>query len=350
MATLPRPLRWAILLALSALLSTVFDRAGIPAALLIGPMLAGVVCGVAGLGLAVPAALYTGAQTVIGVLIAASIEMAVVILVVEDWPLVLGVVVATLAASMVLGLAVSRWGNLPGTTAIWGSSPGAASAMVILADAFGADARLVAFMQYTRVLIVSAGAAIVARIWVVGGGDGVPVEWFPALEPAAFGTTLGVALAGYWVGRVLRLPAAAFLGPMLLGTVLHVGFSLPLQLPEWLLAASYAAIGWAVGLRFTAETIRNAARALPLVLLSIALLIVFCGGLAVLLVVTLGVDPLTAYLATSPGGMDSVAIIAAASRNVDLAFVMTVQMARFLFVLLFGGPIARFVARGVRTR
>ena len=47
----------------------------------------------------------------------------------------------------------------------------------------------------------------------------------------------------------------------------------------------------------------------------------------------IGTDPLTAYLATSPGGADSVAIIAASS-NVDVPFVMAMQMARFILVLL----------------
>ena len=59
----------------------------------------------------------------------------------------------------------------------------------------------------------------------------------------------------------------------------------------------------------------------------------FCGGLALLLSHELGIDPLTAYLATSPGGLDSVAIIAAASDSVDLSFVMALQSARLLFVL-----------------
>ena len=61
----------------------------------------------------------------------------------------------------------------------------------------------------------------------------------------------------------------------------------------------------------------------------------------------LGVDPLTAYLATSPGGMDSVAIIAAASDSVDISFVMALQTARFLIVLLAGPPLARLLARRV---
>lgn len=58
----------------------------------------------------------------------------------------------------------------------------------------------------------------------------------------------------------------------------------------------------------------------------------------------LGIDPLTAYLATSPGGLDSIAIIAT-STPVDLPFVMALQTARFLLVLLLGGPISKAVAR-----
>ena len=72
----------------------------------------------------------------------------------------------------------------------------------------------------------------------------------------------------------------------------------------------------------------------------------FCGGIAALLHVWLGIDPVTAYLATSPGGMDSIAIIAA-STNVDLPFVMALQTVRFVIVLIAGPPIARLVARRI---
>ena len=56
-----------------------------------------------------------------------------------------------------------------------------------------------------------------------------------------------------------------------------------------------------------------------------------CGGVAALMVVARGVDPLTAYLATSPGGSDSIAIIAA-STNVDVSFVMAMQTFRMIAV------------------
>jgi membrane AbrB-like protein len=72
-------------------------------------------------------------------------------------------------------------------------------------------------------------------------------------------------------------------------------------------------------------------------------MILFCGALAAMLVHLLGIDPLTAYLATSPGGVDSVAIIAA-STKVDTSFVMSLQTSRFLVILLVGPAISRFVA------
>src|ERR1700722_11107352 len=98
-----------------------------------------------------------------------------------------------------------------------------------------------------------------------------------------------------------------------------------------------------LGLRFTREILVYAIRALPKMIVSILMLIAFCGGLAFALVEVFDIDPLTAYLATSPGGADSVAIIAA-STNVDVGFVMAQQIARFMLVLIVGPALSRFVA------
>jgi uncharacterized protein len=256
--------------------------------------------------------------------------------------------VVTLVASSFLGYLISRWSVLPGTTAVWGSTPGAATAMVLMADAFGADARLVAFMQYMRVILVSIAAAVIARLWVDASGPDVPpVVWFPPIDWPAFAATIAIAAIGATAGRALRLPSGTFLGPMILGVALHLGGHITLQLPQWLLAVSYAVIGWWIGLNFTRPILLHAARALPQIIASIVALVAFCAAVGYAMSVILGIDPLTAYLATSPGGMDSVAIIAAASNRVDLSFVMALQMARFLIVLIAGPPLARLLARRV---
>ncbi|ARF51712.1 hypothetical protein DSJ_22045 [Pantoea stewartii subsp. stewartii DC283] len=53
---------------------------------------------------------------------------------------------------------------------------------------------------------------------------------------------------------------------------------------------------------------------------------------------------MTAYLATSPVGLDTVAIIAAGS-GVDMAFVMAMQTLRLFTILLTGPAMARFLSR-----
>src|SRR5690606_20128495 len=131
----------------------------------------------------------------------------------------------------------------------------------------------------------------------------------------AFGATLGVAAAGVVLGRMARLPSPAFLGPLILGVALKFSGLGTFQLPEWVMATSYALIGWTIGLKFRRETIVHVRQALSQVTLAILALIAFCGALAFLLWEFAGIDPLTAYLATSPGGMDSVAIIAAAATD-----------------------------------
>jgi membrane AbrB-like protein len=263
---------------------------------------------------------------------------------VQAWPLFLGIALAILAASSLLGWLLGKWGVMPGTTAVWGTAPGAASAMMLMAEDFGADARLVAFMQYLRVVCVAALASLLARFWIHTGDAAIPeIVWFPPINWIPFAETIALAVIGGYVGRVLKLPAGGLLVPMVVGAALHGSGLISIELPQWLLAISYAFLGWNIGLGFTRQILSHAARALPQTLLSIFALIAFSGVLAFILVKTMNVDPLTAYLGTSPGGMDSIAIIAASS-PVDVPFVMGLQTMRFLIVLLVGPPLARFVA------
>jgi len=130
---------------------------------------------------------------------------------------------------------------------------------------------------------------------------------------------------------------------MFAGAALHGSGWMEIELPPWLLAVSYAVLGWSIGTGFTLEILAHAFRTLPQTLLSILTLMLFCGGLAFVLVKEAGIDPLTAYFATSPGGLDTAAIIAASS-HVDVSFVIALQTVRFTIILLIGPAISRFFA------
>lgn len=337
--------QWAILLALSACLSAFLLWAGLPAALLLGPTVAGVMLTAGGARLQLGSLPFSMAQALIGCMIVGMLSHWTGGGMGAHWFLFVAGVISVIVISGALGLLMTRLRVLPGTTALWGLSPGAASAMVVMAEAYGADAKVVAFMQYLRVLLVAGAASLVAKLM----GVGVPhaaahAAWFAPIAWLPFCETLGLALASVALSHRLNLRTGPLLIPLVAGVVLSHQGLMTIELPRWLLALTYATVGWRIGLGFTRELLLYCARLFPRLLVCSLVLIALCGGLALLLVFFAGIDPLTAYLAMSPGGADTAAIIAASS-NVDLSFVMTMQIARFMTILILGPMVVKTLAR-----
>ena len=340
--------RWAVLVPGSALATLLLAAGHVSAAALLGPLLVAMVFAARDRAVPVSPVLMVFCQAIVGCMVARSIPLSIVGEIGKGWPVFIVSVTSVVAVAAGLGWLLARWGLLPGTTAVWGSFPGAATAMVVMSEAFGADVRLVALMQYLRVLLVGVAATTVARLWLpphAAVAAQVLPAW-PTLDVGALAATLALAGGGVAVARVARLPAGALLVPMFAGIALQGLGWMKIELPWPLLYACYAVVGWSIGLRFTRDILGHAARLLPRVVASIAVLIAICGGLAWLLARLAHVDALTAYLATSPGGADTVAIIASQS-PVDVPFVMAMQSARFLVVAFLGPAMARFIARRV---
>src|ERR1700727_530842 len=304
LSRLPVFARWGVLIALSVLFAALLTWARLPAALPLGAMLAGILVENGGAGILVPQLPFSFAQAVLGCMIARVLTSTILHSFLHQWPLFLGISLLVIVVSCLLGWIISKFRILPETTAIWGLLPGAVSAMMVMADAYGADARLVAFMQYVRVVMVAIVASIIARLWVHAPAvaSAAPAVWFAPIHALPFLETLALVLGGVILGPVSRIPAGIFLIPMFLGAVLQSNGLVEIELPSWLLAVSYLLLGWTIGLRFTREILVYAIRALPKMMVSILMLIAFCGGLAFALVEIFNIDPLTALFVTNPGG------------------------------------------------
>lgn len=340
---LPAAVQWLLLVCLSAPLAAGFESVGLPAGLLMGPMLTGIVIGMNGGTIRLPGAFFFLVQVVLAMMIAGMVSPDLAGTFLSRWPLFLAIVLSVIAVSTLSGWVMTRKRILPGTTAIWGSSAGAASTMLLMAGAYGADVRLVAFMQYLRVVFVATLATLVAHFAGQQAAAGEHTTFLAPVDPINLALTLAVGIGCGFAGRRLRVPAGAFLAPFAIGSTLSLTGTLHVELPQWLLALAFALLGWNIGLGFTRSILQHARRAVLPTIVSIVVLIAFSGVLAVMLVATLGIDPMTAYLATSPGGLDSIAVIAASS-NVDLSFVMALQTARLVIITVAGPFIARFVA------
>lgn len=346
-SSLSQATRWPALIAITLPVTALLLWLHAPAALMLGPLIAGIAFASWGGKVQFPVSLFAVAQGIVGCMIARMVPLSILGDIAGHWVLFSVGVVAVIAVSSLVGWWMTRLEVLPGTTALWGVSPGAASVMTYMAEAYDADMRMVAFMQYLRVVLVAGVAALVARVFGVHSTHAPDaIVWFPEIAWLPLAETLALAIAGPWIARWLRIPAGAFLVPLFLGILLsHLGL-LRLELPTWLLAASYALVGWNVGLRFTRALLGHVLRQLPGILACIFVMLALCGGIAAFMVYAAGIDPITAYLATSPGGSDSIAIIAA-STDCDVSFVMAMQTVRMIAVILVAPMLTRFIAERI---
>jgi uncharacterized protein len=345
-----RPLlQWATALCASLILALVLDQVAVPASFLVGPMLIGISCALGGATIRLPRSAVIAGQALIGCLIARAVTAALLTALLQSWPVMTAAVLGTIAASTLVGWLLVRFGSLPGSTAAWGTSAGAASAMVAMSQEFGADPLLVAMMQYLRVIFVVLMASLVAGLWL---GPEHPVSGAVATASTRSGDTsllsliepLAIAATGAWLGLRLKIPAGGLLVPMAVAALLQGAGYLTITLPKPLLLFGYGAIGLSIGLRFSRDLLRRTVRALPEMLAGTFALIGLCGVSAWILMRVLHIDALTAYLATSPGGLDSVAIIAAGS-HADVPFVLALQTFRMLVVVAIGPFVAKLLSR-----
>ncbi|WP_051689991.1 AbrB family transcriptional regulator [Pelobacter seleniigenes] len=337
--------QWFFLFALSFALFFGFHHFRLPAALLLGPMLAAILLSSFDLTVTVSKPLFVLAQSFVGIMIAGQLPVTILSQVSVHWPIFLSGALFTVVAAAVLGWLLSRSGLFSGNTAIWGTSPGAATVMTVMSESFGADIRLVALMQYLRVACCTFSVTLVAK-YLGGSGDHPPSPHFDLFTISSgrdFLWTAAIAVLTFVFLQKVNKQSMAFILPMVLGIAFKMLGLTQIVLPGALVAIAYTIIGWSIGLRFTRAILRHAAKLMPVLLLSIAVLIAVNAAFGLVIAKWAGTDYLTAFLATSPGGADSVAIIAA-STPVDVGFVVSMQIIRFFMVIILSPVLARWLS------
>jgi membrane AbrB-like protein len=349
-----RVLGWVLLGAGAAFAGLLAQGAGLPAGWLVGPMLVAIAAALAWPEHpTVPRWGRLASLAVVGGVLAATFTPSVLPLIAANWFPVCLVVVGTLLLSVAAGMVLARIARIDRRTAALGTLPGAASGMLAMSGPLGADPRLVAVMQYTRVVVVVFSAALVSRLGLVPGSvpQEISVQGLQAhasggmalVQDAwlAYALTALVAALGAWAGTRLRLPAGALMGPLILGVGLEELGVVRLAWPPGVPQAAFLVLGLWVGLLFDRSSIKRAGRLFPVVLSSAVGLVVACAGLGWVLTSLTRFDGLTAYLATTPGGIDSVAIMALGS-GADAPLVLAVQTLRLFAVVLAGALLGRW--------
>ncbi|MFL5836904.1 MAG: AbrB family transcriptional regulator [Solirubrobacteraceae bacterium] len=338
---------WSLVAAATVGGGLVADRVGVPSGYLFVALLVGLICAIRWPGrLKLPRGAFRVGQAVTGVALGTFLQSSTLSAVGKHWLPVLAVSAATLAVTIAAGLVLARVARLDRPTASLGMVAGGASGIVAMADELGGDDRLVAFMQYLRVLVITLLTPLIVPLAfavhsVAGGGEGGPLLG----TAAGWALTVGVATVGALVGPLLRLPAPSLLGPLIITAVLTLtGVTSGVEVPPLAREVAFGLIGLQIGLGFERGTLREIRRIAWPVALSIAGLIVISLGLGWVLSVTADESLLTGYLATTPGGLYAVLPIAFCS-GADTGFVLAVQGLRLFAMVLAAPAVVRWLIR-----
>lgn len=327
---MPHMNRWLVAAPLSVALGLLFSFLGVPAAwILAGILGAGSVALVTEEDLPVNEHLFTFARGTVGVF------AALPLVGMNPLPYLLpGVVAGAVVIGMgfVGGLILANHG-VSRETGVLSLLPGGASLMPAIARDVGADIRYVSLSQYLRLLIVSLTLPLVASQFTsVTRTELDPYWWMWLLVPA-------LIVAGVFAGKLLKFPNPSVFGPMALTVLVGVLVDVTIVPPRLLSIVGFLAIGWMCGGGLNVPALRRFSRLLPATLAYIAGLMLACAGMGWLMAKWLGLSFYEGYLATSPGALETVLVLATSPAVVAL------QVIRLIMVILFAGWLPRILKR-----
>ncbi len=229
-------------------------------------------------------------------------------------------------------------------TAYFAAAPGGLNEMILAGGALGGDERRISMSHAARILI----AIFVISFGYRWFGDYAPVgpaptsagdmNWSDWLLLAACG------VIGYGVARLLRIPAYALVGPMVLSAIVHAAGITHSRPPVWLVAAAQVVVGAMVGTRFDGVSPRMVGKAVLLAIVATAVLLVLAAVFGQAVESTLGIPFSAALLAFAPGGLAEMSLIAL-SLEVDAAYVSSHHIVRIFMIVLAAPVVFRLLRR-----
>jgi membrane AbrB-like protein len=337
-------IRLAAALSIGGAGGALFAAFHLPLPWLLGALAATTIASLSGLRMAVPDRLRLPMIALLGVMLGTTFTPARVEAAASWLPTLGALLVYVVVVGAVIWLYLWRFSGFDRVTTFFAATPGGLSEMIALSAQLGGDQRTVSLIHGTRLLFIVLTIPFLASLYQPAAQAARPALDLLAIEPWPLLALAGLGLLGYLIARRLRLPAAAFVGPLLGSAIAHGAGLLAVQPPYLLMAVAQLVLGASVGVRFCGF---GAARVAGAMLLG-------AGGTLLMLLITLAFgsalhqltdQPLALLLlAFIPGGLPEMSLIAL-GLGADPAFVVTHHAARVFLVVLIALPVSAWLRR-----
>ena len=336
-------------LALGAAGGALAHFAQLPLAWMIGAMATTTAAAVAGVHIEIPKGLRVVMVAVLGVMLGSAFSPEILERA-GAWLASLAGLTVYIAVSMAAAIVYfRRVARYDWPTAYFSAAPGGLSEMVMVGAEMGGRIQSISLVHGARIMFVVLILPFAFQ-WLEGyepGGTLGGAVGFLELAPRDLAILAGCGLMGYAVARLLRVPAAAVVGPMVASAALHLGGITAAKPPAELTAAAQVVIGSAIGCRFAGTASREIGRTALVALGATLIMLAVTAVMAWLMHLVTGLPPDALVLALAPGGLAEMSLIAIAL-GVDAAFVSTHHIVRIFLIVVCAAPLFRKVRRRPR--
>ncbi len=331
--------RWKSLLAaltLGLIGALIFAELRIPLPYVVGPMFINMAVSLAfpQITLWVPAWLKLASLMVIGALFGMTVTPDLIHHIPQWWPTMLLIVVFVVLAVGSVTLFMRAMGY-DMVTSYFSSTPGGMIAAIAMSSAYHADVRTVSLTQSIRMIVTVFTIPIAFRLFAdYHPTDAVAVA-LKATNVEMRDVLIGIAaaIAGYYAGKLIRVPSPHMFGPMIGVAAVNLTGMLHLQFPDPLVAAAQVIIGAEVGSSFAGIRVRQVARGLMTGVAAGFIMLGVGVGCALIAHVITDIPSTQLILAFAPGGFAEMALVAFGLGS-DLTFVIFHQLVRYILVMI----------------
>lgn len=324
-------------LILALLGAGLFQLLGLPLPFLFGPMTACLLVALAGVQLKGLGTVSTAARTILGVAIGASITPEIV----GRVPQLLGSVALVpvyVALIGIVGVPFFRRLGYDPATAWYAAMPGGLPDMVAFGKEAGGDARALALIHATRMLIIVTVAPIILTLLYGASLTGALGEPARNLPPVELALMAAAALIGWKGGEKMGLFGASILGPMIMTAALSLGGFIHSRPPLEAIVVAQVFIGLGIGVQYVGVTLRELRSFILSGIAFVAILALLAALFTEIVTLSGLAKPVEGFLAFAPGGQAEMTVLALAS-GADLGFVILHHLTRVVMVIM-GAPVA----------
>ncbi|GHB17136.1 AbrB family transcriptional regulator [Salinicola rhizosphaerae] len=329
-------------LAIGAIGGVGFSALNLPLAWMLGPLVVNLIAAMRGVQVRIPESFRQFFLGVLGLVLGGQVTPGL-FSEIGHWMTSAAVLIVGLAVATTVGSMWYRRCGMTRTSAWFSSAPGAMTAMILMGEKAGGDPRQVAIAQSLRALLV---VLTLPPLFVWWAHDPDLVRSHMAPDGLWLILLLPLIIA---VAKRLRLPTPGLLGPMLVAAALGGTGLVQFHPANWAVSIMLWVLGSAIGARFYGLTLSQLRRHIVHAGVATLLTLAVLGVTALAMHWLLGVPLPVALLASAPGGIGEMAILAV-TLDIDPLFVTFHHLLRLTGLILVAPYCLAFMEHRFRGR